>query len=87
MIDKLKALVKGTDIEIISVEGNEVVHLLPYDNAERLLTLYGSTDEEKIACFIELINSSLNDMIDHLGDCKLRVDQTGRFTTSQVFCG
>jgi hypothetical protein len=87
MIDKLKALVKGTDIEVANFASNKVLCLLPYSTDEIVITLYGTTDEEKIASFVIQINEAIDAMIDHLGDCKLHIDQTGKYTTVQVFCG
>jgi hypothetical protein len=88
LIDQLQRLVKGTDIEIVSVEGNEVIYLLPYDNSDKSVFLEGVTDEEMIANFIEHINSRLDSMIDHLKDCKLHnPGNVGKYTTQQVFCG
>jgi len=87
LTDKLKALVKNTDIGVTVANDGEVIYLLPYDKDTKLMTLEGTTEEEKIASFIEQINSGLDTMISHLNDCKIQADQTGKYTTYPVFCG
>ncbi len=91
LTDKLKALVKNTDIQVQYVDTNEdnynndeVTYYMPYDDACKLLTLEGTTEEEKIASFIEQINSGLDTMISHLNDCKILESQRVQFVTHNL---
>ncbi|MFA5036430.1 MAG: hypothetical protein WC479_04570 [Candidatus Izemoplasmatales bacterium] len=84
LTDKLKALVKNIDIGVTVANNGEVIYLLPYDKDTRLMTLEGTTEEEKIASFIEQINSGLDTMISHLNDCKILESQRVQFVTRNL---
>lgn len=70
VIEKIKSLCTG-EIKFICSEQNLVTVLLPYSTAEIGIEIDGDTDDEQIESFISGINQVLDDMIDHLGDCKL----------------
>ncbi|WP_188069028.1 hypothetical protein [Brevibacillus brevis] len=69
---QLKQLCKGDiQIESINLEEMSVDVLLPYESASTSVELEGENDEEIIESFKSEVNKRLNDMIDHLNDCKL----------------
>ncbi|WP_339304455.1 hypothetical protein NST33_18235 [Paenibacillus sp. FSL L8-0435] len=59
------------DIEGISLEDKTVSVLFPYDSSCHLIKFEGTTKEEIADSFRDEINQHLQDMIDHLEDCKL----------------
>lgn len=71
---KLKQLCKDVgdiQIESIDLEGMNVYVLVPYETAATSIELEGSNDDEIIESFKEGVNGKLNEMIDHLDECKL----------------
>lgn len=70
--NKLNQLCQGDiQIESIDLDGKSVDVVFPYETSAISVELEGSDDEEIIESFKHGINSRLNDMIDHLNDCKL----------------
>ena len=69
-IRKIKALCSG-DISFVGADGDTVTCLLPYGNQEIPIEAEGDTEAEKLESFVSAVNQALDDMIDHLGDCKL----------------
>ena len=69
-IKKIKALCSG-DIAFVGADGDTVTCLLPYSNQEVVLEVEGDTEAEKLESFVSAVNQALEDMIDHLGDCKI----------------
>ncbi|ASA20924.1 hypothetical protein [Paenibacillus donghaensis] len=69
---KLNQLCKGDiEIESIDLENMQVDVLFPYEIAAISIELEGKDDDEIIESFKSGVNSRLNNMIDHLNDCKL----------------
>ncbi|ASA22633.1 hypothetical protein [Paenibacillus donghaensis] len=71
--EKLKELLKESgDIEITEINLQEecVYVLLPYETSAILIDLEGDTDEVIIESFKENVNHRLDDMVNHLNDCK-----------------
>jgi hypothetical protein len=66
---KLRELCKS-DIEVVKVTGDSVEVLLPYDSSSVDIEIEGETDEERIESFKEGVNYRLEQMINHLKDCK-----------------
>jgi hypothetical protein len=52
-------------------ESNFVTVIFPYDNAEFDIEVCGNTVNEQVQSFIVQVNSHLDDMINHLEECKL----------------
>lgn len=70
VINRIKELCDG-EIEFVSHEDYNVTLLFPYSNTEIEVEIDGDNEEEKIEDFISKVNQLLDDMIDHLEDCKL----------------
>ncbi|MFB5759031.1 hypothetical protein [Paenibacillus medicaginis] len=69
---ELKKLLKQkSDIEVVEINDKEIVLHLPYETALVDISLEGDSDEERIELFKENLNSRLQNMIDHLEECKL----------------
>jgi hypothetical protein len=68
---KLKKLSNG-DIEVVKVDPSleSVEVLLPYESSSVDIELEGETDIERIESFKIGVNRRLNEMINHLEDCK-----------------
>lgn len=69
-IKKIEALCPG-DISFVGADGGTVTCLLPYSNQEIPIEVEGNTEVEQLESFVSAVNQALDDMIDHLGDCKL----------------
>lgn len=69
VIDKIKSLC-NEEVKF-SYKSNFITLLFPYSNAEIEIEIEGDNEEELIEDFIEKVNQQIDDMIDHLGDCKL----------------
>ncbi|ASA22632.1 hypothetical protein [Paenibacillus donghaensis] len=70
---QLKELCKEVgDLQIteVSLEEKAVSMLFPYETSEITIDLEGDTDEEIIESFKENVNHRLDDMVNHLNDCK-----------------
>lgn len=70
LLKKIKYLCTG-EIKFVSMAEKSVTVLLPYDNAEIEIEIEGVTEKDKIDSFIHGVNQKLDDMINHLEDCKL----------------
>ncbi|MFF2532249.1 hypothetical protein ACFVS2_25400 [Brevibacillus sp. NPDC058079] len=69
---KLRQLCKGDiQIESINLEEMNVNVLVPYESSAISVELEGENDKEIIESFKVEVNKRLDDMIDHLNDCKL----------------
>ena len=68
--NQIKELCTG-EIEFISAIGNTVNLRLPYNNAIFCCEIEGENDEELLESFMSETNLMLQNMIDHLEDCKL----------------
>lgn len=71
--EKLKQLCHGNDIQIdsIDIKTMNVDVLLPYESSTFSIEVEGKSEDEIIKSFKEGVNSRLEDMINHLNDCKL----------------
>jgi len=72
VINKIKLLCND-EIKFIRVDKDSIVVLLPYNLSEIDIELEDSTVEEQIDSFIYGINHELENMINHLEDCKLNL--------------
>lgn len=70
VIDKIKSLCDG-ELEFVSYKANYISLLFPYSYTEIEVEIEGNNDEEQIDDFITKVNQQLDDMSDHLKDCKL----------------
>lgn len=73
LLGRLEQLCRESgDIEITSIdlETMSASVLLPYELAEVSIELEGSSDDDIIESFKEGVNKRLDDMINHLTDCK-----------------
>jgi len=69
---KLRQILKNSgDIQIESITDTSVDVLVPYETASLSIELEGNSDDEIIESFKDGVNKRLNEMIDHLNDCKL----------------
>lgn len=71
--EKLRELLKESgDIEIteVNLKGAYVSVLLPYETSEVVIELEGDAEEDIIESFKENVNKRLDDMVNHLNDCK-----------------
>ncbi|MGK5511758.1 hypothetical protein [Brevibacillus formosus] len=70
---KLKQLCKvEIQIESIDLEEMNVDVLLPYESSSVSIELEGDNDKEIMESFKLGVNKRLDEMIDHLNDCKLK---------------
>ena len=69
-LDKIKSLCNN-EIEYILTEKDYVRILVPYDISAIEIQIEGIKVDEQVESFISGVNHKLNDMIDHLKDCKL----------------
>lgn len=69
-IKRIKELCGG-EVKFVSAEENTVTMLFPYSNAEIELLIEGETEDELVDDFISKVNQHLDDMADHILDCKL----------------
>jgi len=69
-ISKIKSLCEG-DIKFCDSENNTITILVPYDIAKFGVEIEGETIKDQVNSFISGVNSILDDMINHLEDCKL----------------
>jgi hypothetical protein len=67
---QIKELCVG-ELKIDEFNDNTVYIFVPYDQAVKDVYIEGDTTEEQVNSFIIGINQVLEDMIDHIGDCKL----------------
>ena len=65
----------GEEVKFISLERNAVTVLLPYSTAEFEIQIEGDTIQEQVESFTTGVNYLLDEMIDHLDDCKLRFNE------------
>lgn len=72
-IEKINLLC-GEEVKFISAEQNLITILLPYSDAEVEIEIEGSTIEERVDSFITGVNHELEQMINHLEDCKLNMN-------------
>lgn len=72
-LEKIEDLIENSEISIQDVDliKKTVDVLLPYETASIVIELEGSTDDELIESFKVGVNHRLEDMINHLNDCKL----------------
>lgn len=71
--ERLKQLCKDNgevEIEYVDMSKMAVDVLLPYETTSHVIELEGSTDDEVVESFKDGVNKRLDDMINHLEDCK-----------------
>ena len=70
---KIDDLIEKSEIELESsdTKNKRLSVKLPYDTASHTIEIEGSNDDELIDSFKEQVNHCLDQMIDHLNDCKL----------------
>lgn len=74
MEDQLKQLCKDNgeiEIEFIDLSNKAVVVMLPYETSSVVINLEGDTDEGLVESFKRGVNQRLEDMCNHLNECKL----------------
>ena len=72
---KLKQLCKEVGdilIEGFDHKGKSVDVLLPYETTSVSIELEGQSEDELVESFKEGVNRRIDDMINHLNDCKLQ---------------
>jgi len=69
-IAEIKDLCTG-EIKFCSSDRDSITILVPCEQNELIVNIVGNTVEEQVESFISAVNQILDDMIDHLGDCKL----------------
>jgi hypothetical protein len=69
-IEKIKSLC-SKEVKFVSSEENSVTMLFPYSTSEIDIEIEGNTVEEQVESFISEVNKTLEDMINHLEDCKI----------------
>jgi hypothetical protein len=72
-VKKIESVCSG-EIEFISVNDNIVTVKIPYCKNEFDIEIDGELENEQLESFVYGINKQLEDMIDHLSDCKLSLD-------------
>lgn len=81
LMEAISAISKDDEVQVIEIlltsEGydcNYATVLFPYDQAEIDISFSGDTFEEMIEELVDEINRHISEMIDHLDDCKLRLN-------------
>lgn len=69
-VKKIRTLCTG-DITFVLAGETTVTCLFPYSAHEIELEIDGDTESEQVESFVNAVNQELEDMMDHLGDCKL----------------
>jgi hypothetical protein len=59
------------ELKFCNMVQNKVIMLFPYSKDKIVIYLEGITIEEQVEDFVSKVNQILDNMIDHLEDCKL----------------
>lgn len=72
-LQRIEDLLEDSEIEIESfdIDKRTLNVLLPYESTAIVIELEGTNDDAIIESFKENVNHRLDQMIDHLNDCKL----------------